>query len=186
MRLRHTPGLVALIAAMVALPLASQAAPQSCTAGKPTKASNTWNFRAEATRLLSGIQADAAKAHAHADKLNTYDLDSSITWQYHAHRLAELKNEVDDMGRKLCRLQQIRRVTAPWQQKAIDEAKVSVRLMADNVNDAINFLNEYQDDFWTPSYRLNVSNVFRESGHLSQSVKTLEQTAAVHGENYAS
>ncbi len=79
------------------------------------------------------------------------------------------------MGRRLCRLEQIRRVAAPWQQKAIDDAASSVRLMGDNVQDAINFLEAHQADFWEPSYRQNVANVFNESGQLSQSVKDLER-----------
>ncbi len=152
-------------------------------AGKPTPASYTWNFHAEAARLLNGIQVDAAKAHDRAANLDAYALDSAVSWQFHANQLATLKSVVDDMGRKLCRLEQIRRVTTPWQRKAIGDAAVSVRLMADNVQDAINFLNEYQNNFWEPGYRDNVSNVFRESGQLSQSVKTLEQYAKVHGED---
>lgn len=83
------------------------------------------------------------------------------------------------MGQKLCRLEQIRRVTAPWQQKAIDDAAVSVRLMTDNIQDAIDFLNEYQSNFWEPDYRHNVNNVLHESGQLSQSLRTFEQYATI-------
>ena len=180
MKFRYAPGLVALIAGMVAIPVASQAAPQSCTAGKPTPASSTWDFHGEATRLLSGIQVDAAKAHDRAAKIDAFTLDGNVSWEFHADQLAALKREVDDMGQEVCRLQQIRRVAAPWQRKAIDDATPSVRLMADNVNDAINFLNQYQDNFWDPGYRHNVSNVLHESGQLSQSVKGLEQFAKVH------
>jgi hypothetical protein len=183
MKLGYASGLAALIAGMAALPLASQAAPQSCTAGTPTPASYTWNFQAEASRVLSGLQVDAAKAQYLADKLQTFSLDANVDWQLHANQLAALKREVDDMGRRLCRLEQIRPVAAPWQQKAIDDAASSVRLMADNVQDAINFLNEYHRNFWEPAYRHNVSNVFRESGQLSQSVKSLEQFAKVHSED---
>lgn len=183
MKLKYAPGLIALIAGMVAIPMASPAAPQSCVSGKPTPASYTWNFHAEASRLLSGIQADAAKAHDRAATIDAYALDGAVPWQFHANQLAALKHEVDDMGRKVCRLEQIRRVAAPWQRKAIDDAAPSVRLIGDNVQDAINFLNEYQNNFWDPGYRHNVSNVFKESGQLSQSVKSLEQYAKVHHED---
>jgi hypothetical protein len=183
MKLKYAPGLVALIAGMAALPVASQAAPQSCTAGKPTPASYTWNFHAEASRLLSGIQVDAAKAHDRAAKLDVYTLDSNVDWRLHANQLDALKREVDDMGQRLCRLEQIRHVAAPWQQKAIDDAAASVRLMADNVQEAIEFLNEYQANFWEPGYRHNVSNVLHESGQLSRSVQNLEQYATVHRED---
>ncbi len=179
---RYATELAALVAGMVALPLAAQAAPQSCAAGKPTPASYTWNFHAEAGRLLNAIQVDAAKAYDRAARIDQYDLNSGMDWHFHANQLAALKSTVDDMGQKLCRLEQIRRVAAPWQQKAIDDAAASVKLMADNVEDAINFYNEYQNYFWEPDYRHNVDNVLHESGQLSRSVKTLEQYAKVHGE----
>jgi hypothetical protein len=181
MKLLHTVGLATLIAGMVALPPASQAAPQTCPAGKVTPASYTWNFQAEASRLLNRIQADARRAQYRADKLANSSLNGAVPWQVNATQLTGLKHEVNDMGRRLCRLEQIRRVAAPWQQKAIDDAASSVRLMADNVQDAINFLEKYQDNFWEPAYRHNVSNVFHESAQLSQSVKNLEQAANASG-----
>ena len=175
----NTAGLAALIAGIAAFPVSSEAAPQTCSTGKPTPASYTWNFQAEASRLLNGIEVDAAKAQHRADRLQQSSLNEDLAWQFHATRLAALKREVNDMGRRLCRLEQIRRVAAPWQQKAIDDAASSVRLMADNVQDAINFLEEHQDNFWEPAYRHNVSNVFHESGQLFESVRNLEQGAKV-------
>ena len=177
----NTAGLAALIAGIAAFPVSSEAAPQTCSTGKPTPASYTWNFQAEASRLLNGIQADAAKALYRADKLTNSSLNDAVPWQVQATQLAGLKHEVNDIGRRLCRLEQIRRVAAPWQQKAIDDAASSVRLMADNVQDAINFLEKYQSNFWEPAFRHNVGNVFHESAQLSESVKNLEQHATVPG-----
>jgi hypothetical protein len=183
MKLTCASGLAALIAAMVALPVTAAAASTSCGAGRPAPASYTWNFHAEASRLLSGIQAEAAKAQNRAATLDSYALDSNVDWQLHASQLAALKHEVDGMGRKLCRLEQIRRVTAPWQQKAIADAAPMVQLMADNVQDAIAFLNQHEGSFWEPASQLNISNVLNESGQLSRSVKNFEQYAKVHRED---
>ena len=174
MKLRYS-GLAALVAAVVAVPVASQAAPQTCTAGKATPASYTWNFPTEASQLLNGIQQDANKAEDRASTLDMFTMNSNIDWQIHAFELNALRREVNDMGRKLCRLEEIRRVAAPWQRKAIDAAAPDILLMADNTGDAIHFANEYQNNFWRPSYRKNVRNVLQESGQLNQSMKTFEQ-----------
>ena len=179
MKLRHTAGLAVLIAGIAALPVSSQAAPRSSTAGKPAPASSASDLRAEASRLLSGLQSDAAKAQYRANRLQVFSLDQGITWESHAQQLIDLKYAVDDMGQRVYRLEQIQRAAAPWQQKSVDDAAATVKMMADNVADAITFLNKYQEDFWEPTYRHNVDNVVRESSQLFQSVKNLEQSARV-------
>jgi hypothetical protein len=183
MSFKESVSLAAVIAGLVALPVASRAATRSCTAAaKPTAASYTWHFRAEATRLLNGIQVDAAKAQRHAATLESY-ADEHLSWQSNESQLDSIRSRVDDMGRKLCRLEQIRRVTAPWQQEAIGKVAPMVRLTADNLQDAINFLNRRQGSFWMPSYQKNVDNMYTETGKLSRSVNNLEEYASVHRED---
>ncbi len=181
MKLKHAAGLAALIAGIAALPVSSQAAPQSGTAGKPAPASSASDLRAEASRLLSGLQLDVAKAQYRADKLQVYSLDEGVNWESHASQLSALKDTVDDMGQRVYRLEQIQHAAAPWQQKAIDDTAASVKLMADNVADAIHFMNRNQEDFWEPAYRRNVDNVVLESSQLSRSVKNLEQGTRAPG-----
>ena len=61
----------------------------------------------------------------------------NVTWDAHADELEYLKSEINDIGAKLCRLQTIRRVVAPWQQNVIDQIATDTQLMADNAQDAI-------------------------------------------------
>jgi hypothetical protein len=178
MRFAQLATVLPLAAGMAAFPAVSMAATGACTPGEPTAASHTWNFHAEATRLLNGIQQDAVRAKNHADKLETFTMEPGIDWQVHVYELSSLKHEVDDMGAKLCRLETIRRVSAPWQQKAIQRVAPQVRYMADNVTDALNFAGSRESSFWLASYRHNVSNLYRESSQLAKSVKNYEKYAS--------
>ncbi len=166
---------LAVIAAAVLWPASLAAANRSCVAGKPTPASYTWNFRAEASHLLNNIQADADFIKDHSDVLEQTALDGTISWQTDADRLASIRDRVNDMGRKVCRLEQIRRVAAPSQRKAIDRVAVQVRLMADNTEDAINFTRVHEGLFWEPAYRHEVANLYHESSQVERSLKSLDQ-----------
>ncbi len=86
------------------------------------------------------------------------------------------------MGRRLCRLEQIRRVVAPWQQQAIDRVAPQVRLMADSATDAINFLDANQGHFWEPVFERYSSNIFQDSGRIARSVTNFEEYAKAHSE----
>ena len=145
---------------MAVVPAASAAAVGAkCVTGKPTAASYTWNFQKEADRIFEDIHADAAQAQYHAEQLQSFGLDEEVSWQSHAIELSEVRSAINDMGERLCRLEVIRRVVAPWQQKTIDRIAVTVRLMADNAEDAIAFGNNNPRTLWSPTFRKYTSNL---------------------------
>jgi len=171
-----------LVAGLAAMPVSSMAATaQSCVPGKATPESYTWDFKAEASKLLDQIRMDAVKAQGRADVIKTYNLEP-ISWQSHADELTAIKREINDMGRKLCRLEQIRRVLAPWQQQTIDRIAPQVRLMANSATDAISFLNSNEGNFWEPIYQKYTSNIAQDSGRISRSVTNFEEYAKAHSE----
>ena len=108
-----------LVAGLTTLPVSALAMSHSCVAGKAATESYTRNFKAEASRLLDQVRADAVKAQDQAELIKSFNLEP-ISWQSHAAEWSAIKGEISDMGGKLCRLEQIRRMVAPWQQQAID------------------------------------------------------------------
>jgi hypothetical protein len=175
---------VVLLAGTVLAPVAFPApTSESCTPGKPGPASYTWNFRQEASRLLNRIQIDSEKASTQADRLVTDASENDLSWQAHADKLASIRRDVNDMGRKICRLEQIRRMEAPWQQKALDRSYPLVRLMADNTTDALNYLRANEKDLWRPVYRKYAENLYNESAQLSQSLKAFDEYAQARTED---
>jgi hypothetical protein len=153
-----------------------------CVPGQPTVASYTWDFKAEANRLFQAVQSDADQARYHADQLDTFARDSSLSWDSNEEQLQALKQEVNDMGRKLCRLETIRRVVAPWQQAEIDRIATTVRLMADNTEDAIRFGNTHQEDLWLPVYTKYADNLYAQSCTLANSTENAVTYARLSNE----
>lgn len=161
--------IVSLVAAV--LPAASAAVHvKQCVAGKPTAASYTWNFQKEADNIFGAIQSDAVNAQYHAEKLQSFAWDTNLSWQSHPNQLWQLKTEINDMGGRLCRLETIRRVVAPWQQRTMDRIATTVRSMAANAQNAIVFLNHNQKMLWSPTCRDYSDNLYLEANSLTQSV----------------
>ncbi len=86
------------------------------------------------------------------------------------------------MSGKLCRLEQIRRVVAPWQQQTIDRVAPQVTLMANSTTDAMNFLASNENNFWEPVYQKYTSNISQDSGWIARSVKNYEKYAKARRE----
>ncbi len=101
-------------------------------AREPTAASLTRDFKGEANTIFKEVQDEAQQALYNADELKSFAENSNLDWQTHASQLGYLKSEINDIGAKLCRLEAIRRVLAPWQQHVIDEIATGARLMAAN------------------------------------------------------
>jgi len=173
-------------AASAALALSASAATaaetRACAAGTPTAASNTWDFKGEANGIFKDIQSDAQAALDHADILQSYADDSELSWQAHADELLPIKEEINDIGARLCRLETIRRVLAPWQQHAVDQIAETARLMADNAQDAILFLNAHHNVLWLPTYQKYVNNLTTEGQSLAHSVGSAVEFASVSKE----
>jgi hypothetical protein len=167
--------------AVSALPAA--AAPvHECVSAKPTAASYTWDFKSEANTIFKDVQSDAQQAMDHADNLQSFAGDNGLSWEAHAYQLEYLKNDINDIGAKLCRLETIRRVVAPWQQHEIDRIGVAVHLMADNAQDAIVFGKANPTELWIPSYRNYLTNLYNNATTLTRSVGNAVEFASASKE----
>lgn len=143
---------------------------QACPCQKVTPASYTWNFSAEANRIFRSIQPDAQQALTHADNFDAYSTDMEVGWPIQGPRLNALRAEINDMGTKLCRLETIRRVVQPWQQKEIDRIKADMLLIADNTRDAIALGNSHRNALWIPALRESANNLYADASDLVHSV----------------
>jgi hypothetical protein len=163
---------------------ASAAVPeaQACVIGTPTAASNTWDFKGEANAIFEDVQAEAGQAQDHAYTLRSLANDPGVSWQMHADQLLDLKGEINDIGSKLCRLEAIRRVVDPWQQRMIDQIVATTRLMADNEQDAIVFGDAHRLEMWLPTYQAYLNNLCHEATSLTHSVDKAVKFAGVSKE----
>ena len=169
--------------ALVLAALPSQATPiHECVAGQPTAQSYTWNFQREADGIFEEIHNDAAHTADRAATLQRDVTDTTLTWKSHDDTLMRLKASVNDMADKLCRLQAIRRVLSPWQQKTVDRINTEVRLMVDNAQSAIAFSTANPSDLWSPTYSAYVNNLYQEANALGHSTADAVRYARVQKE----
>jgi hypothetical protein len=154
---------------------------RSCVLGAPTAQSYTWNFRQEAQELLSDVGAEAWQVSFHADKLENFS--AQIDWQEHAAELNAIGGEVNDMGSKLCRLEAIRRVVSPWEQKAIDEAAPLITEMANEAQAAITFLDDNRNHLFNPVYHAYSQEMYQQSSKLTHQMNEFDDFGKVHQED---
>ena len=165
---------IAAWAAIAAVPtIMWAAAPKECVATNPTPRSYTWNFDREASGLLKGIRSDAVTARTRADKLMSFERNP-MDWQIHADQLTALKREVDDMGARLCRLETIHRVITPAEERQVKRVAPLIQYMADNTDDALNYLNAHRLYLWAPSYHEYATNLYHEAGELQHVIQVHE------------
>jgi hypothetical protein len=182
-RIKRLMMILGVLVGLTAFPLTLGAVTaRECAYGKPTAASYTWDLHSEANALFEDVQTDAQQVTNHAAQLQSFSDDSNMGWQAHADQLNQVRSEVNDMGKKLSRLETIRRVVSPWQQKTIDRIASTVPLMADNTEDAIVYLRAHENDLINPTYRRYADNLYSEGNNLTQSVGDAVEYAKVLGE----
>lgn len=159
---------LAATAALV-LPVMGAAA-HECVPGSPTAASYNWDFKAEANSIFHDLETLARQTRNDADQLVTDNRGHEVSWELQADHLNILKQQVNDMGEKICRLQTIRRMLDPWQQAEVDRVTQEVQLMADNTQDAIVYLNSHEQELWLPTYQKYANNLYHETGTLAESL----------------
>jgi hypothetical protein len=149
--------------------------------GAPTAQSYTWNFRQEAQELLDDVSAEARQASYHADRLQNFT--QQIDWQEHAAELNAIRAAVNDMESKLCRLEAIRRVAAPWEQRAMDDAAPLITEMAGEAQSAITFLNDNHNYLFNPAYHAYSEEMYQQSSKLAHQMSQFEDFGKVHQED---
>ncbi len=166
------------------LPL-SAAVVHECTSGQPTAASYQWDFRKEANGIFQDIEREVRQASSQAARLQSYGQSPDIAWEAHAEKLMELRTEINDIGARLCRLETIRRVLAPWQQKTVDHIAAQAREASANAEEAIRFLNAHQSDLWMPAYQDRIRNLYNEAQALQHLTGEAVQYARVNNQYQA-
>ena len=183
MRLRLVLVSGCALAAMAAFVVPGMGASvHECAPGNPTAASYTWDFKAEANTIFQDLETTARQTRNDADQLENYSRGTEASWEIQSDQLDILKQEVNDMGTKLCRLESIRRVLAPWQQAEVDRIAGTIQLMADNTQDAIVYLGAHEDELWVPTYQKYANNLYNEAGTLTESLGNAVTYASVSKE----
>jgi len=134
-------------------------------------ARTTSNPQNEAARLFQRIQADAAGAEIHADRLQTDATNQMIDWQVHAMNLSSIRHDVNDIDKAMAQLQSIRGSISPGEQQKTDSVTTLAEDLSINANDAIRFLTHNRRNLWQPVYHTYAANIYMEARQLAKEAK---------------
>ncbi|HEY3619716.1 MAG TPA: hypothetical protein VGK96_23150, partial [Candidatus Sulfotelmatobacter sp.] len=90
----------------------------------------------EITRLLSDAREKAAVLSRDADEMESLTR-SDVSWQSHAAMLDTMRDDVNDMGKIVEKLEASRSSASQWQQQAIDRMVPLLKELASNTTAAI-------------------------------------------------
>lgn len=154
--------------------LAHSATPRAVAASAPPEAvalqagSPGWDFQAEASELLGEVHGLAAQLHREAQTLESFNRSPRISRESHAAQLTLMRAQVNDVGSRLARLQEIKHVAAPWQQQAINRLQPLAEDVAQHTEFAIVHLNENGNYLFAPSYQEHLAEAMDQAKELKQ------------------
>lgn len=145
-----------------------------CAAEQAQAKPANWNYDAEATRLIRHFQFENKALAADAGDLQTMmEQPGNNSWQAHAAALAEAKSHVNHMSDSLCRLLAIQNSVAPWQAELITRMQNDAVLSANNVEEAIQYLNHNQTRISTvgaPLYTQHLKSVYLSAHEADKAI----------------
>lgn len=110
-----------------------------------------WDFQGEAANLLKEVQTMSGQLRMDGDQLASFSR-SNLSWETHADQLNRMREQINTIGDQLARLQEIRHVTSPLQQRAIDRVVPVAAELASHTQAAIEHLNENRSYLFAPAY----------------------------------
>ena len=90
-----------------------------------------------------------------------------------------VKDTLNDMSGKLCRLEAISPEMTAVQRRALETAMPLAALMAGDTTGAMKFVNDHLGEFWMPGYQRYVNNLYDQSLKLDNAVKKYREYAKV-------
>lgn len=157
----------ALSAALLFSPAALKAATQSCACSPKTATTE------DVAKELAQFKTKAFQIRREAGILKSFTPNKRMHWQSHTAYLGTLKNQVNEMGKSLARLEEMRPVASGPQQLAIDNARPHLVAIADEVGRAIGMVNEDRSSVkWSP-YSETVADISQHSASLYEKLDTI-------------
>jgi hypothetical protein len=146
------------------------ASPPASSPDYATVDASAWNFQKEASHLLAEVRVFSGELRKDGDQLESFRL-SNLSWQTHGDQLTRAKGHINAMGERLERLQEIRHVTAPWQQQAIDRMVPVAAEIASRTQAAIEHLNENRGYLFALTYTDHLTTIAEQARRLDDSAR---------------
>jgi hypothetical protein len=124
----------------------------------------------EVSKLLEDVKAQAADLQRDSEELESFTR-SDVSWQSHAEELSRIRGRVNNIGKTLARLQDLRGSAAPWQQEAIDRIIPIAEKLASNTTAAIEHLNQNPTHIRESRYQQYVKSNAEAANNLASMIR---------------
>lgn len=123
----------------------------------------------QVSQILSDTKLQAFQLKEDADRLESFTR-SNTSWESHADAVNRIKEDVNNMGGLLTRLEQNRTGAAAWQQTAIDRITPVARELAADTTAVLERLSKNPTRLKTPDYQNYLEAISDAAANLSSTV----------------
>ena len=122
---------------------------------------------------LTDFKGTVFQMRREAATLNSYLSGNRMSWQTHTRSLDRLKDQVNELGKTLAKMEALKPVSGATQQMAIENARPHLAAVAQNLTQAISLVNENRGSIGHSGYADAVKSVYEHSDSLYEKVDTL-------------
>lgn len=122
---------------------------------------------------LSAFKQQAYEVSRNADTLLCQTRDQQTSWESHVYYLNTLGKGINDMGRILAELEEMKSQASEVQQMAIERARPHLVALADKTGEAINLVNAERWNVRRPEYEATVTDLSEHADSLYQTVDSI-------------
>ncbi len=119
---------------------------------------------------LSKFEQQALEVSREADTLLCHTRDQQTSWENHVRYLNTLRQGINDMGRMLAQLEEMKPQANEGQQMAIEKARPHLVALADKTEEAINLVQAERWNVRQPKYEATVTELSEHADGLYQTV----------------
>jgi hypothetical protein len=124
----------------------------------------------EISKLLVEAKSHAILAENDASELDSF-ARSRMTWESHVHKLRNIREHVNELGKVCKQISDIRDEGSSWQQSAIDQIDPLLREMANQLTVTINHLNDNRSHVHMSAYRGYAHANYKAAARTAQMIR---------------
>jgi hypothetical protein len=107
----------------------------------------------QVSTLLSNVKTQAGMLREDASTMESYTRTGGLNWKSHAEAVNRMRDHINEAGRQLSKLQEVRAQASPWQSTAITRIQPLLTELAANTEKAIQYINDNPGRLFMEPYK---------------------------------
>lgn len=133
----------------------------------------------EVSDLLSQARTQAVQLKGDASDMESFTHSPNLSWDTRAHEIMTIRDDVNEMGKTVAKLNNAQAEASPWQKTAIGRINPILQELADNVGATINHLDAERGQYLnTPEHQ----EYLKTNAELAAKMSTLVSDFVDYGQ----